>query len=78
LIEVLLPRRNRQSTRRPAEWQTYAISPRREELGRFDDDTGFDRQILEAAVGRDLLLRELPTTSTDDLRGRGVAFSRTV
>jgi hypothetical protein len=49
-----------------------------DELRRFDEDTAFDRQLLEAAVGRDLLLRELPTTSTDDLRGMGVAFSRTI
>jgi hypothetical protein len=57
-------------------WQTCAITLA-DELRRFDDDTAFDRQVLEAAVGRDLLLRELPTTSTDDLRGLGVAFSRT-
>jgi hypothetical protein len=48
-----------------------------DELKRFDEDTAFDRQVLEAALGRDLLLRELPTTSTDDLRGLGRAFSRT-
>jgi len=51
-------------------------------MKRFDEDTAFDRQVLEAAVGRELLLRELPTTSTDDLRGlgrgRGVAFSRSI
>jgi hypothetical protein len=63
--------------RHDGEWQTHAISIA-DELKRFDGDTAFDRQILEAVVGRDVLLRELPTSSTDDLRGRGVAFARTV
>jgi hypothetical protein len=31
--------------------------------------------MLETVVGRDLLLRQLPTSSTDDLRGCGKAFT---
>jgi hypothetical protein len=31
--------------------------------------------MLETVVGSDLLLRQLPTSSTDDLRGRGKAFT---
>jgi hypothetical protein len=62
---------------RARRWQTDAISAA-DELKRFDEDTAFDRQVLEAVVGRDVLLRELPTSSTDDLRGLGVAFARTV
>jgi hypothetical protein len=46
------------------------------DLSQFDADTTFDRLLLEATVGGDLLLRLFPSSSTDDLRGTGTQFSR--
>jgi hypothetical protein len=44
--------------------------------GAFADTTAYDRLMLETVVGGDLLLRQLPTSSTDDLRATGKAFAR--
>jgi hypothetical protein len=41
------------------------------------ETTAYDRLMLETLIGGDLLMRQLPTSSTDDLRGVGRSFSRT-
>jgi hypothetical protein len=45
---------------------------------RFDDDSAYDRLMLETVVGADLLLRELPSSSIDDLRGASPSLERHV
>jgi hypothetical protein len=45
---------------------------------RFDDDSAYDRLMLETVVGADLLLRELPSSSIDDLRGPSLSLERHV
>ncbi len=42
----------------------------------FAEATAYDRLMLETVVGGDLFMRQLPTSSTDDLRGTGTAFAR--
>jgi hypothetical protein len=42
----------------------------------FAEATAHDRLVLETVVGGDLLLRQLPTSSTDDLRGPSKSFAR--
>jgi hypothetical protein len=44
---------------------------------RFEEATAYDRLMLETMVGADLLLRQLPSTSIDDLRGHSRVFERT-
>jgi hypothetical protein len=44
----------------------------------FADTTAYDRLMLETVVGADLLMRQLPTSSTDDLRGASKVFARTL
>jgi hypothetical protein len=45
---------------------------------RFDDDSAYDRLMLTTVVGADLLLRKLPSSSIDDLRGPSLSLERHV
>lgn len=49
----------------------------RELRKRFEADTAYDRLMLGTIVGPDLLLRQLPSSAIDDLRGSSRRFVRT-